>query len=80
VTNEETQLRAVIAAVIGVDASTITATAALHDPSAWDSLAHMSLIAAIEQEYRCTIEPELALELRSLDAIRGYLRGRGERR
>jgi DNA-binding NarL/FixJ family response regulator len=38
------------------------------------------LIAAIEQEYRCTIEAEFALELRSLDAIRAHLRGRGERR
>jgi acyl carrier protein len=80
VTNEETQLRALIAAVLGVDVSTITATAALHDPREWDSLAHMSLIAAIEQEYRCTIEAEFALELRSLDAIRAHLRGRGERR
>lgn len=79
-TEEETQLRALVAAVIGVEPSTITAAAALHDPPEWDSLAHLSLVAAIEQEYRCEIDPERALELRSLDAIRAHLRGKGSAR
>lgn len=40
---------------------------------AWDSLAHVSLVGAIESEFGATIDIEDALELTSYDAIRQYL-------
>lgn len=40
---------------------------------AWDSLAHVSLVSAIESEFSLTIDTGDALELTSFEAMRLYL-------
>lgn len=43
----------------------------------WDSLAHVSLVAAIESEFGLQIDAADSLELTSYEAVRLYLEERG---
>jgi acyl carrier protein len=43
----------------------------------WDSLAHVSLLLAIENEFGVQVDTADALELTSFDAVTRYLEGHG---
>jgi len=43
----------------------------------WDSLAHVSLILAIENEFGVQVDTTDAIELTSFDAVARYLEGQG---
>lgn len=45
--------------------------------AAWDSMAHVSLIAAIESEFGLSIDAGDSLTLTSYDAAKDYLQGQG---
>lgn len=48
----------------------------INQPS-WDSLAHVSLMAAVESEFNVNIDTADSLELTSFEAIALYLEERG---
>ena len=66
-----------IAAVLGVDQSDITDSTSAADLPAWDSLAQLSLVSAVEENYAITMtsaEMRVAssvMALRSILAVRG---------
>ncbi|HOW43067.1 MAG TPA: acyl carrier protein [Candidatus Omnitrophota bacterium] len=43
----------------------------------WDSMRHMELMAALEQEYKVVFEPEEIIRLTSVRAIAKFLEERG---
>jgi acyl carrier protein len=43
----------------------------------WDSLAHVSLVLALESEFGIQIEPSESLDLTSFDAVSRFLQERG---
>lgn len=43
----------------------------------WDSLAHMALVVAIEEEFGVELEPEQLLQIESLDSAAKILRELG---
>ena len=66
-----------IAAVLGVDQSDITDSTSAANLPAWDSLAQLSLVSAVEENYAITMtsaEMRVAssvMALRSILAVRG---------
>lgn len=66
--------RAVLDLPPGVDVSEVSQPT---QPK-WDSLAHVSLVAAIESEFGVEIDISDALDLTSYQAVAKYLRARGK--
>ncbi len=50
-----TSLTELIAAVLDVDASLVTPTTTREDVDAWDSLAQLGVVAAVEETYNVTL-------------------------
>jgi acyl carrier protein len=50
------RIRSVMADVLGLDQSAISMSSTMHNTSEWDSLHHINLIAALEQEFETTFE------------------------
>ena len=75
---DEQKLAEVFRAVLslGTD-SDVTAARQLNTPS-WDSLAHVSLVAAVESEFGISIEIADSLALTSYRAVKLYLEERAE--
>ncbi|MGK2940028.1 MAG: acyl carrier protein [Solirubrobacteraceae bacterium] len=66
----EQRLRETLASVLELDVAEITDDTSPDTVEAWDSLAHLNLILAIEQEFDVTIPDEEAAELSSLALLR----------
>ena len=64
------RLRAVIAAVFGVDASALTDADSPKTIAAWDSVAHLELIFALEAEFGVQFSADEIATLSSVAAIR----------
>jgi len=74
----ERKLAEVFRAVLSlVPDSDVTTVGQLNTP-AWDSLAHVSLVAAVESEFGISIDIADSLALTSFRAMRLYLEERGE--
>ena len=43
------------------------------DVAQWDSLAHLTIVASLEQEFGISIKPEESRKLRSIDRICAFL-------
>lgn len=71
------KLQRTIAATLKVPADSIGATTHDHDLAAWDSLGHVNLIMALEQEFDIYIEVEDFGNLNSVPAILAYLAQQG---
>ncbi|MBJ7330692.1 MAG: acyl carrier protein [Solirubrobacteraceae bacterium] len=69
-TDHDQQLREVLASVLEVDVQVITDDASPDTIESWDSLAHLNLILALEEEFGVTIPDAEAAELTSLPLIR----------
>ena len=50
----EKTLTLILAEVLGLDPDAISSSIAMHNTSEWDSLRHINLISAIEQEFNTT--------------------------
>ena len=75
-TTEQT-LAEIVRAVLQLDGATdVTGLRQLNQPS-WDSLAHVSLMAAIESEFNVKIDITDSLELTSFAAVALYLEEQG---
>jgi acyl carrier protein len=67
--NEDT-LKQVIATMLKVDASTISEESSMDNVPNWDSLRHMNLVLALEEEFRVSIPDEDAGNITSFKLIK----------
>jgi acyl carrier protein len=70
------RLTQLIAEVLRVPAADIADTLDMAETSTWDSLSHMQLIAAIEDEYSIELTADEIVSMRSVGAIKSVLRAR----
>jgi acyl carrier protein len=71
---------AVVAACFQLPAETVTPDTSPESVEAWDSLGHLTLMLALEQEFAVQIDPEQMEDLTSVGAIAEQLdshRGQG---
>jgi acyl carrier protein len=67
---DEKKLIQLMAAVLKVDESAITPDASMDTLKSWDSLRHMNLVLAIEEEFNVSIPDEDAANITSYPLIR----------
>ena len=70
------RLRRVIAEVLGVSPVELTDESSPGDVPAWDSVNHLNLIMAVENEFHVVIPADMALQMRSVGAVREFLNAR----
>jgi acyl carrier protein len=70
------RLRDVMGGTFGVPASDIPVEAALGEYGPWDSVGHLDLMLAVEQEFGVQIPSETMLQLTTSQAIESYLNSR----
>jgi len=63
----------VLARVFGVDASGLDATSSPESVEGWDSMGHLNLVAALEQEFGVSIDIGDVMEMVSVKKIREIL-------
>jgi acyl carrier protein len=69
----EQKLEDVFRAVLSLPPDRDLKTLQQVDTPSWDSLAHVSLVAAVEGEFGVVVDVVEALELTSFQAVRDYL-------
>jgi acyl carrier protein len=77
VPDDATRVRRVVADVLGVDAATLSDDSNPDTVPSWDSLAHLNLVVALEQEFGVALSPDDVLEMMSMKLITLILRERG---
>ncbi len=70
---DEAKLKSVIAAVLGVPVASIGPDSSQDTIEAWDSLKHMNLVLALEQEFGVSVPDEEAAEITSYPLIKVVL-------
>ncbi|GCL65932.1 acyl carrier protein [Pseudaquabacterium pictum] len=63
-------LKSVLATLFGIDAAGITDATSMDTVEAWDSIQHMNLVLAIEEEFGISIPDEDAANITSFALIR----------
>lgn len=78
---DEAKLRRILAEGLDVPESAVADDASADTMEAWDSLAHMSVILAVEEEFDIEIPDDEAADLSSLSLLRFKVdeAGRGRR-
>jgi acyl carrier protein len=76
-TNKTDTIRRVIADVFAVDASSVTLDASPQTIEAWDSMGHLNLVLALEQEFGAQFSPEEIAAMTSVRAIEAVLLTKG---
>src|SRR5258707_14445189 len=71
------RLRALLSFYSGAPESAIARDARRDNTPGWDSIANLSLMAAVEEEFQVTILTGDALALRSLDEIARFVERQG---
>lgn len=66
----EDELRKVFARELGIDVSEVVDSLTYAQFPAWDSVAHMALIAAIEQAFNIMIDAEDVIDMNSFEAAK----------
>jgi len=67
--NEET-LKKLMATMLNVDVSTIGPDSSMDNVPSWDSLRHMNIVLALEEEFKVTIPDEDAGNITSYKLIK----------
>jgi acyl carrier protein len=70
-------LKRLLSSVLRLPADRIADDVAMDNCDAWDSLAHMDLVATLESHYGFQLEADDMVAIRSLAAIRELLQRRG---
>jgi acyl carrier protein len=70
------RVRGIAADVLKVSGSAITAETSLESIEAWDSLQHLNLILALEQEFGVQFEPEEIDQMNRIDRILVVVQGK----
>jgi len=73
---DEQKLDDVFRAVMNLQAGTNVSDLRQLNTPGWDSLAHVSLVAAVESEFGISIDIEDSLDLTSYQAVKLYLEER----
>lgn len=69
----EEKLKEVISKVLGVPVGKIVSGFSQNTCKKWDSLHHLDLVIALEQEFDVSFEPEEIIEMLSFKAIQNCL-------
>jgi acyl carrier protein len=64
------KLNSIIASVLKLSPEKASENLSMNDVAAWDSLSHMGLIVAIEDEFKIEMSGDDIAEMTSFDAIR----------
>ncbi len=67
------QVRALIADTFGLSIERVTEDASQESLAGWDSLRHLNIILALEQQFQVRLSPADAEQLRSVQAIVEFL-------
>ncbi|GLS46875.1 acyl carrier protein [Methylobacterium brachythecii] len=67
---DETKLKSVIAAILDIDENSIDQNTSMDNVESWDSIKHMDLILAIEEEFGVSVPDEEAADLTSYALIK----------
>jgi acyl carrier protein len=67
------RLRELLAFQVGAPEASLSAASTPQNTPGWDSVANLTFMAAVEEEFSVTIEPEDMMNLRSLGDIAAYL-------
>lgn len=59
----------IVAETCGVDKSEVTAESTVGDFPAWDSIGHMTILSACEEEFGISFEPEEMMEMEDVNDI-----------
>jgi acyl carrier protein len=70
-------LHQLLGTVLGVPPDTIGEDSSPENLPNWDSLAHLTVVLALESEYGLSVPGQDAVMLRSVALIRRYLQDRG---
>jgi acyl carrier protein len=73
----EGRLQRTLASVLGIDALGISDELSSESMASWDSLNHLNLVMALEQEFGIALSADEALAMRSVGRIRAVLAGHG---
>ncbi|SDH50303.1 MULTISPECIES: acyl carrier protein [unclassified Duganella] len=73
----EDALKQVMATMLNVDAATINEDSSMDNVPSWDSLRHMNLVLALEEEFKVTIPDEDAGNITSYKLIKLVLNDLG---
>ncbi len=68
--DNEIKLRYVIASVFQIDAAAINEDSSVDSIEAWDSLTHLNLVLALEQEFDVSLTEEEAVEILNFALIK----------
>jgi acyl carrier protein len=68
--NMESTLKSVMATVLGIPADAISDDTSMDTVESWDSIKHMNLVLAIEEEFGVSIPDEDAANITSYPLIR----------
>ena len=72
-----TNLEQLLAELLQIPVTSITADLAMKDLDVWDSLKHMELIAALEQQFELQFSFDEIVSMRSVGDIKRVLSNRG---
>ncbi|MBN8793557.1 MAG: acyl carrier protein [Stenotrophomonas nitritireducens] len=75
--SNEDQVAAVFARVLGIDASQVTDELRYNTIPQWDSIAHMSVVAALEEAFGVMIDMDDVIDMSSVGKAREILRKHG---
>jgi len=75
--SNEDQVVAVFARVLGIDASQVTDELRYNTIPQWDSIAHMSVVAALEEAFNVMIDMDEVIDMSSVGKAREILRKQG---
>ena len=67
---DETKLKSVIAAILEIDENSVDQNTSMDNVESWDSIKHMDLILAIEEEFGVSVPDEEAADLTSYALIK----------
>jgi len=73
----EDRLARTAAEVLGVTPETLSEESSPETISSWDSLGHLNLVMALEEEFGVSLSAEDALAMRDVGSIRRLLRHSG---
>ncbi|MGH6882080.1 MAG: acyl carrier protein [Hypericibacter sp.] len=71
-----TRAKAVLASALEIDAASVPFDASIATLEAWDSLAHLRLVQALEKELGRELPAEHIFAIASLDDVEAVLEGR----
>ena len=70
------RITALVASVLRIPPSDVVDSLDMEDTSTWDSLSHMQLIAALEDEFHIELTADEIVSMRSVAQIKDLLRAR----